>query len=185
MKKRWIRGFFNKLVNFELGVDNKQFMSSSFSSKLFLMGPFMSQNTVGITFFIRRSARKLFFTRDLLSFWLRIRISNPCLTDMKTFFFFFFFLVGGNQNMLLRTRRTTQNLMHSFQSWSAQFDLPPFWIASKQIFLRDENDFCYKLIPNIYGKKKNNTLKKYLFCFFSKKKIAISIKWPTSMWVER
>ena len=28
------------------------------------------------------------------------------------------------------------------------FDLPPFWIVSKQILIWDSNNFCYKPIPN-------------------------------------
>ena len=33
-------------------------------------------------------------------------------------------------------------------AWSTLFNLPPFWIASKEIFLWDLNNFCYKPISN-------------------------------------
>ena len=54
----------------------------------------------------------------------------------------------------------------SVQTCSTSFDSPPFWIASKQIFLRYENYFCYKLIPNKTELWKN-IWKKY-FAFFQK-----------------
>ena len=52
----------------------------------------------------------------------------------------------------------------------ALFDLPPFWIASKQIFLQNENDFLNKPIPNNaeFTFMENKILKKNVFCFFQK-----------------
>ena len=57
-----------------------------------------------------------------------------------------------------------------FKPGAPIFDLLPFWIASKQIFLWDWNDFCYKPIANnaefIFMEK--NSEKKKVFCVLKK-----------------
>ena len=55
----------------------------------------------------------------------------------------------------------------SVKTWKAQFDFPSFWIALKQIFLWEYNNFCYKPIPNNSHLQKK-ILKKILFFFFPK-----------------
>ena len=59
----------------------------------------------------------------------------------------------------------------------ALFNLAPFWIASKQIFFRDQKFFCYKPIPNnlefIIMEK---VLKKSILLFSIKN--PVFIEWP-------
>ena len=52
-------------------------------------------------------------------------------------------------------------------SWE-NFDLLPFWIASKRIFLGDENNFGYEPIPNNTEFTFMEKILKKLFCFFRK-----------------
>ena len=55
-------------------------------------------------------------------------------------------LVLNNLQVLICHK--TQPTNQSIQTWSVPFDLSPFWIASKQIFLRDENNLYFQPIPN-------------------------------------
>ena len=56
------------------------------------------------------------------------------------------------------------------QTWSTLNDLPPFWITSKDLFLGDWNNICYKPIPRkaelTLMEKKKTQRKMCLFCCF-------------------
>ena len=59
----------------------------------------------------------------------------------------------------------------SVQTGSTLFNLLPFWIATKQIFLWDKNNFCYNSVPNksrFIFIENNSEEKSFVFAFFKK-----------------
>ena len=70
-------------VNIAKGIGNRKHYLP-FSKKLIVMGPFMSQKTVSMTFFTGCCAQNFFYCRVSmfplrgLSFQLRLLVANPC-----------------------------------------------------------------------------------------------------------
>ena len=64
----------------------------------------------------------------------------------------------------------------SLQAWSTLFELQPFWIASKPIFLWGRNNFCYKPMPNNPGFTLMEKFFKKIILLFSKK-FPLFIEW--------
>ena len=109
-----------------------------------MMDPFMSWKT----FFSDLCARNLFFCRSVsisttwTVFLTKARNGNP---THRTFF--------RKCHMVYTSQSLNIWWPTSVQAWSTFFDLQPFWIALKQIFLRDQNNFCNKC--RVYIHRKN------------------------------
>ena len=115
------------------------------------MCAFMYQTTPAWLSLLLTTVRGVFILYRL-SLWLRIIVVNSYLARFKSFF---------DKNKLLYTSHLLLKILYCFhittsnnwwqnsvQSWGKQFDLPPFWIASKQIFFLGWNNFRYKPLPN-------------------------------------
>ena len=158
-----------------------------FSRKTNVMGPFISQRSVNMTFFTDCFTQNLSFYRRVsllplhgLSFRHRIVVSSFVFNPYANIFLDEIILLRTPHTssvnfrwFALRSRQQSDDTS-LFMPWSPLFDLRRFWIALKEIFLWDWNNFSYKPIPNIVSLhlwKKNN------FSFF--KKFYLFIQWPT------
>ena len=114
------------------------FTVAPFSRNLIVMGPFMSQKNVlywllCLEFFLYQKVDV--FPLHGLFFQLRLIVSNPCLTIFWTLTCFSIHITHSSVNFtwfaLLNHQKFDDRLMFKSETL---FDLPPFWIASQQIF---------------------------------------------------
>ena len=122
------------------------FTVEPFSRKSIVMGSFISLETVSINFFPDCCTQNFLFTRESvfllygLSFQFRVVVANSCLVYI--FFIKIYFTVHITHfsvNFTWFALLSCQKFwwQTSVQAKSILFDLSPFWITSKEIFLQD------------------------------------------------
>ena len=147
----WIKWFWSKNLEITSSVH-----SWTFSMKSMVMGPFNALKTVNSTLFMDSSIRNIFYQRVSI-------LSTPLTAygmERKTDVSPIFKDLLSKTCLYLHITHSSENFKHfihftqlafcdkTFFKPGGEFYFSQFLIASKQIFLRDWNIFCYKTISN-------------------------------------
>ena len=131
--------------------------STVYSWKSIVMGPFMHQNTVSMTFFTEHlklflNQRVSVFPVHRLSFWLRLTCGKPIFSSFvniyKSKICLSVHITNSSVNFTWFVLLSHQNLdERSVFKPGPLFDLPQFWIVSKHFWFNSISTLGYSM-PN-------------------------------------